>query len=177
MIIIYHMNLALHGHTHTQHIRTCWEWVNCLSRSVSFPKLSYEMTGSTWLNVSHDFNSFKQTEYYKWQYIWQRQWSKSKAATVVSGSKFTLLLLSDSCWDARVHTLMKSALVREEQWCPFLPTTSMNKSHHVALWNRHETGSQKPYRHLGWSWVRLCSRLPWSGWRCPNATCWWWSSR
>ena len=37
----------------------------------------------------------------------------------------------------RVHTLMKSALACEEQQCPFLPTASMNKSHHATLWNSH----------------------------------------
>lgn len=32
---------------------------------------------------------------------------------------------------------MKSGLACEEQRCPFLPTASMNKSHHAALWNSH----------------------------------------
>lgn len=94
-------------------------------------------------------------------------------APVASGTNFSATQQSPLC--TRVHALICGAPAREKHQRPFHPTPAMHKSRHGTLWNRLE--AKEPYHHLGWSWARRCSRLPWSGWRCPSGTCWWWSSR
>lgn len=51
--------------------------------------------------------------------------------------------MNDTRRDIRARTLMESALASEEQRCPFLPTTTMNKSLSSCIMKQPcEAGSQ-----------------------------------